>query len=294
MLNINDTKFNGLNVFGKWISNLESTNSRNEKENILEQALVLANQEDNTANAFLYNCYLTYNPFLVFNIKQVPTTDGLIDKENPWPEFWTLCEELHSRAITGNLARDMVAKLSERFDSDNWNNACRRVLTKDLRVGISEKTLNKVLKNTCWEIPVFSCQLAADSKDNEKKMLGNKQIECKLDGVRVLAFVSETSVVNLMSRNGKPFDNFPHIAEEILNRYDELAPIFGSSFVLDGEVIGQSFQMLMKQARRNSMLTPMIPFIMYLMLSQVMIFLMVSVLLLRVKELKLCLRLKTF
>ena len=251
MLEVNNTKFNGLNVSGKWISRLESTNSRNEKEQILEQALMFANLGSEDADAFLYNCYLTYNPFFVFNIKQVPTTVALTDQENPWPEFWALCEELRTRSVTGNLARDMIAKLSKRFDSDNWNNACRRILTKDLRVGISEKTLNKVLKNTQWEIPVFSCQLASDSKDNQKKMLGKKQIELKLDGVRLLAIVTGATV-NLMSRNGKPFDNFPHIAEEIQKRYNELAPIFGPSFVIDGEVIGQSFQMLMKQARRKT------------------------------------------
>ena len=85
-------------------------------------------------------------------------------------------------------------------------------------------------------------------------MKGPKRIEQKLDGVRVLAVITKTTV-NLYSRNGKPFDNFPHIVEAldlIKNKFAKLFQSHPHGFVLDGEIIGESFQALMKQAQRKS------------------------------------------
>jgi DNA ligase-1 len=246
-------EFNGLKVAADWIEDLEGSDSRLHKEAVIEKALVAARLGSAGAQCFLYNCYLAYNPYFVYGVKKVPETQGLTGKDNPWTEFWALTEGLRTRSITGNKARDRIDELAGRFDSDEWNGLARRVLIKDLRCGISEKTLNKILGNSEWKIPVFTCQLAQDSGDHPAKMRGRKRIECKLDGVRVLAVVSG-STVNLYSRNGKPFDNFPQIAEAI----EDCRAVFryglnsGGRFVLDGEIVGESFQKLMRQAHRKS------------------------------------------
>ncbi len=246
-------EFNGLKVAADWIEDLEGSDSRLHKEAVIEKALIAARLGSAGAQCFLYNCYLAYNPYFVYGVKKVPETQGLTGKDNPWTEFWALTEGLRTRSITGNKARGRIDELAGRFDSVEWNGLARRVLIKDLRCGISEKTLNKVLGNSEWKIPVFTCQLAQDSGDHPAKMRGRKRIECKLDGVRVLAVVSG-STVNLYSRNGKPFDNFPQIAEAI----EDCRAVFrhglnsGGRFVLDGEIVGESFQKLMRQAHRKS------------------------------------------
>ena len=251
--NRHDEKYNGLKVAVDWIQDLEGNDSRLHKEAVIEKALIAARLGSAGAQCFLYNCYLAYNPYFVYGVKKVPETQGLTGKDNPWTEFWALTEGLRTRSITGNKARDRIDELAGRFDSDEWNGLARRVLIKDLRCGISEKTLNKILGNSEWKIPVFTCQLAQDSGDHPAKMRGRKRIECKLDGVRVLAVVSG-STVNLYSRNGKPFDNFPQIAEAI----EDCRAVFryglnsGGRFVLDGEIVGESFQKLMRQAHRKS------------------------------------------
>jgi DNA ligase-1 len=202
------------------------------------------------AQGFLFNCYLAYNPFYVYNVRQVAETEGLTGQPNPWPTFWGLCEDLRTRGVTGHAARDRIEQVSELFDSEQWNGMCRRVLIKDLRCGISEKTLNKVLGKTSWKIPTFTCQLAQDSTDRPAKMKGIKRLEVKLDGVRVLAVVQGASVT-LYSRNGKVFENFPHVAEAIAaNR--KLIGAYGGRYVLDGEIVGASFQQLMRQAQRKT------------------------------------------
>ena len=236
-----------------WIRDLESSDSRIHKEKTIEKALMAAKLGSADAQAFLFNCYQAYNPFYTFNVKQVPETEGLVDKPNNWPVFWALLEALRTRSTSGHNARDEIERVSQLFDSDNWNNLARRVLIKDLRCGISEKTLNKVLGKTEYKIPTFTCQLATDSTDRPAKMKGVKRLEVKLDGVRVLAVVSGNACT-LFSRNGKEFANFPQIAQAILDNRKafQYGRGTGGHFVLDGEIVGESFQKLMKQAQRKS------------------------------------------
>jgi len=252
MIDYSQERYNGTMAAG-WIRDLESSDSRLHKESVIEKALMAAKLGSADAQCFLFNAYQAYNPFYTFNIKQVPETLGLTGRSNPWPRFWALLEDLRTRALTGNKAREKIQECAEEFDSEEWNTLCRRVIIKDLRCGISEKTLNKVLGKTDWAIPVFTCQLAQDSTDRPAKLTGVKRLEPKLDGVRVLAVVQGMNVT-LYSRNGKVFENFPQIAEsiELHRKAFQFGLAAGGRFVLDGEVTGESFQKLMKQAHRKS------------------------------------------
>lgn len=249
MIDISDERYKGARVAAGWIRELESSDSRLHKERVIEKALMAAKLGSADAQVFLYNAYAAYNPFWTFNVKKVPETSGREGKINPWPAFWALLEACRTRSISGNDMREKVLEMSLAFDSDEWNTMARRVLIKDLRCGISEKTLNKVLGKTHWKIPTFSCQLAKDSDQHPSKMRGRKRLEVKLDGVRVLARVTPTGVT-LFSRNGKVFENFPHIEADLY----ECRSAWGirGGYVLDGEVVGESFQKLMRQAHRKS------------------------------------------
>ena len=245
-----DVKFQGLKLAADWIRDLESSDSRIHKEKVIEKALMAARLGSANAQCFLFNCYEAYNPFHVFGVRQVPETAALTGRTNPWPVFWGLLESLRTRSVTGHAARDAIISMSEQFDSEEWNGLCRRVIIKDLRCGISEKTLNKILGKTEWKIPVFTCQLATDSNDHANKMTGIKRIECKLDGVRVLALCSKNRVT-LYSRNGKIFENFPDIEAQLDLIKHRISLETKGPFVLDGEIVGESFQALMKQAQRK-------------------------------------------
>ena len=245
-----DVKFQGLKLAADWIRDLESSDSRIHKEKVIEKALMAARLGSTNAQCFLFNCYEAYNPFHVFGVRQVAETQGLVDRDNPWPRFWAVLEGLRTRSITGHAARDAIEAISQEFDTEEWNGLCRRVIIKDLRCGISEKTLNKVLGKTEWKIPTFTCQLATDSNDHQSKMTGIKRIECKLDGVRVLALCTKNTVT-LFSRNGKQFENFPDIEAQLNRVKHRISLETKGPFVLDGEIVGESFQALMKQAQRK-------------------------------------------
>jgi DNA ligase-1 len=252
-VDIESEHFQGIAVAEEWIRDLESSDSRLHKERVIEKALMASKLGSYNAQCFLFNCYLAYNPYYTYHVKKVPESQALSDRPNDWTKFWALCEALRTRSVTGFAAKHAIDKVMQDFDSEEWNMVCRRVLIKDLRCGISEKTLNKVLGKTEWRIPVFTCQLAQDSEGSPHKLKGRKRLECKLDGVRVLASVNMNGSVVLYSRNGKVFNNFVDIENAIIEKFDSIREIIGKyNMVLDGEIVGESFQSLMKQAHRKS------------------------------------------
>lgn len=246
-----------------WINKLNDSNSRLHKEEVLKQALAMAVLGDESAHNFLTFVKATYNPFVTFGIKQVPDTVAIVDAENPWNDFKDLLAKLSNRGLTGHAARDAIEEISKQFDSEEWNTFCAAVLRKDLRAGISEKTVNKIVKKTDYEIPVFSCQLATSCEDRPE-MKGEKRLEPKLDGVRTLVMVipaddGEVTVVSY-SRNGKIYENFGHIEAAIRDNWTKIARAcanvpqgrsLADGAVFDGEVISASFNELMKHARRK-------------------------------------------
>ena len=242
-----------------WVTKLNESDSRLHKEDVVRQALEASVLGSTNAMTFLSFTKACYNPYVTFGVKQIPETVGITGAENPWAEFNDLMVQLCQRRLTGHAARDAIAAMSERFDSEEWNLFLKPVLARDLRAGISDKTINKVCKKTDYEVPIFACQLATNC-EGRPEMKGQKRLEPKLDGVRVLVlcsdFDSDYPFVQCYSRNGKVFENFTHIEEQIKSKLTKLIAAgrqhLVAGFVLDGEVIGNSFQELMRQARRKS------------------------------------------
>ena len=229
------------------ISQLEAHNSRLDKEEILYSAM------EEGLDEFFEGVRMALDPLVTFGVKQVPEkaeNEVLSAQGLAWPTFKELARNLIDRKLTGHNARDAIILCKDLATAEQWNMFYRRILIKDLRCGVSEKTVNKVSKkfDGKYSIPVFTCSLAHDSANHEKKMVGKKQIEIKLDGVRVLTIIRGNKV-EMFSRNGKQFHNFGHIIaeiEEVLK--DNQAPY---DLVLDGEVMSANFQDLMKQVHRK-------------------------------------------
>jgi DNA ligase-1 len=224
------------------IIELESDNSRLNKEAIIEREAHAGNDE------FFEGIGLALDPMITFGIKQVqPKETG--GRGFSWDNFKKLTISLASREITGGTALNAVANARMLSTVEQWNNWYRRILIKDLRCGVSEKTVNKAVKKHSenYMIPVFSCQLAHDGANHPTKLVGTKLIETKLDGVRVLAVVYPSGYVDLFSRNGKELLNFDHIKQQI----GKHAIFFAEPVVLDGEVMSATFQDLMKQVYRK-------------------------------------------
>ena len=198
------------------IQKLQADNSRLAKEAIILEAM----QEG--LDEFFEGIKMALDPLHTFGVKQVPERDDSPGQGCDWTVFKDLADKLAQRELTGHAARDAIELVMQTATQEQWNDYYRRILIKDLRCGVSEKTVNSVAKKNQFEqykVPVFSCMLAHDSANHEKKMIGMKMLDYKLDGVRVLAIYNkDNNTVTMYSRNGKQFLNFGHVEKEIIEK----------------------------------------------------------------------------
>jgi len=228
------------------IRSLEEHPSRLNKE-----AIVLAEAEAGN-DTFFAGVRLAYDSMITFGVKKVPKHSGPDGQGLPWTAFAKLADDLATRRLTGDAAKKAIELCLSVATQAEWNDWYMRILTKDMRAGFTEGTVNRVTEKKFpqYAIPVFSCQLAHDSANHESKVSGKKLIEVKLDGVRVITIAYPDGRVDQYSRNGKELVNFPHVKEQIA----QVAAAGGISqpTVFDGEIMSGSFQDLMKQIHRKS------------------------------------------
>ena len=220
------------------IKELEADNSRLKKEAIIRR------ESDADNDVFFEGVCMALDGFRTYGVKQVPksTKDG---GGLTWMEFKELVRQLEHREATGNTAKQIVQQACDEADMSQWNDWYRRILIKDLRCGVTHKTINK---HSTMKVPVFECMLADDSKKHEKKMVGEVLVEPKLDGVRVVAILDvDKDEVKMYSRNGKELYNFPKIVAQLDSMLDQMP----ESLVLDGEVMSDDFQTLMREIHRK-------------------------------------------
>lgn len=243
------------------LQDLQKTTKRLEKEAIIEDAWKSGIID------FFVGAKLAYDPLVTFGVKKLPER-----QETPNPvtsnseKFFDLCQKLQNREITGNTALESLQSFANKSSKDDWNMFFSKVLIKDLRCGVSSKTINKVLKKIAktdpiakeYLINIFECQLASDSANHPKHMTGKKMVDVKFDGIRLLTFVDiETRTVTQYTRNGKINENFSNLQKEFKDFLVDLTLYMKNKFpdekvwIFDGEVVSDDFQTLMKQVNRK-------------------------------------------
>jgi DNA ligase-1 len=236
------------------LKELAATDSKNDKQAIIAREATAKNDD------FFRGLRLAYDPMITFGVKQVESKPA---KRASEPEakgldpvkFWDLTQKLAMRQLTGDAAKVAINHAMNQATVEQWDGWYRLVLIKDLKAGFSESTVNKVCEKDfpTYAIPVFETQLAKDCVDDEGNvdeslLHGKKIVDTKLDGMRCITIVYPNGKVDQYSRNGKELVNFEKIKQQISKN----AIFFAEPVVLDGEVMGASFQDLMKQARRQT------------------------------------------
>jgi DNA ligase-1 len=224
------------------IKSLKADGSSNKKIEILKEVF-----KDETNNeAFISLCKLALDTYITFGVKNVPKGKDNGKKVLPLEDFVDVLDKLETRQLTGNNAKEAISNLVDKASKDEWDNFYSLILQKDLKCGVSVKTWNKAAPKK-HQVSVFSCQLAHDGANHEKKIVGKKLLEVKLDGVRVITVVKKNGSVNMYSRNGKELSNFSKIG----SAFAKIAKDLKEDTVFDGEVMSSSFQDLMKQVHRK-------------------------------------------
>lgn len=128
-----------------------------------------------------------------------------------------------------NTGRDENIEVVNRFinfQDEDFADFIKKVITKDLKLGISAKTVNKVFGK--GSIPVFDVMLAHEFEEHAHKVTGKFFITLKLDGNRCLA-VREGDSVKFFTRKGKPVLDMVELEEQFLK--------LPSGYVYDGELL---------------------------------------------------------
>lgn len=211
------------------LDDIKSVTSTSQKAEILK-----ANSENFILKSILY---LTYNPFLVYNIKKIPKVTKntvKVTDDQDFDSFVTLLTNLSNRVITGNEAINAVSVFLDgcSIEEQEW---FPKVIQKDLKAGLADKGINRVFPDL---IPVYEILLAdkidaADlNLDTEKalKMLPERIVcQYKIDGYRLNIFVENTGVT-LRTRNGKQVYGYDDLEKEAWEKLPK-------GYVYDGEVV---------------------------------------------------------
>ncbi len=202
------------------IKKLQNTSGTNDKIAILK-----ANIDNELLKKVLY---YTYNPYMKYGLTKAsifPLFDGL--EGEPMDIFMRL-DILANSNINDKLRKEFNIHLG-RVDED-IRNLYIGMATKDLRIGVNAKTINKVWKGL---VPMFNVQLAESFGKKTVPENVPFYVTTKLDGFRILAVPNEDGVYDFYTRKGEKYEGLDHLQEEC-----QLVGM--GTFVLDGELIARN------------------------------------------------------
>lgn len=218
-------------------------NGRNSKLNILRE-VIDAPTHTSTYDYLKLFFLWTYDWRRTYGITIPDASDFMAIPERPFTNAWlvyvstqslscattevlfnSLLEALRRRQITGHSARNVAEDflLSVRPSIRKW---LVRVINRDLQIGISTTTINKIFRDL---IPEFPVQLA-DVYTSDTELLFPVVVEPKLDGLRVLIKIDVDQAVggnviaSVYSRSGKDIPCLQFIADEIADRVRRKSP----------------------------------------------------------------------
>jgi len=214
---------------------IKAAKGTNAKKEILESNLGIGND---IAGSILH---YTFNPYIAFNVVKVPKVNKgdrtPLPPAEAWKLFFSSAEQCAKREVTGNAAINLIhyAFMHSSEAQEKW---MRKILKKNLAIGISTKSINKVSPGF---IPTFDVALA--QKFDMKRIKSSEIfIEPKLDGIRCLAIV-ENREAKLYTRAGKLITNFNDTVGAELSKLNDGC--------YDGEIMSTDFTALMRQVHRK-------------------------------------------
>lgn len=253
---------NSIDVY-RLLQEIGATSSRNAKEDLLRSKI-----EDPTVHRVVK---LAYDPFITFGITPPQVKGaGRLSFDHTSPQPWVMLHQLSKRELTGNAAKTAVERMLGDLEPSS-SELLRRILAKDLRCGISEKTINLVLPNT---VPTFDLMLSKAYEEKRIKAFP-VAVEPKLDGFRGMSLVS-AGVSKAFSRVGNHFPQLdwagPYLVQMVENArakvqnaescpgmsekvrrfiWDVLGGDAGASAAIDGEAVSGSYKTTSGDLRRK-------------------------------------------
>ena len=203
----------------KIIEEIQKTNSRNQKEALLEK------YKDN--KFFKDIMYFVFSPYILTGISKKKISKKL--KLSTEPSTLSIIEVM-DYLQSHNSGRDEDIAFVQHFiqsQPENLRDFYTKIVTKDLSIGCTAGTFNKVYGGDF--IPEFSVMLAKKFEEHSHKIKGNYIITEKLDGNRCVV-IKDNGVVKSFTRKGKQYEGLEEIESDI-------AGLDFDDIVFDGELI---------------------------------------------------------
>jgi ATP-dependent DNA ligase len=214
------------------LTQLELRNSRLFKESVLEK---------NKDNYLLKRVLIAaLDPYTQYYQRKIPKYKQREDQPIKSLE-WALegLKTLTNRMYTGNAAIEQLQRILSSVTEDNAE-VIKRVVTKDLKCGVSIATVNKIFGKKFIE--TYPCMLA--SAFNQKAFEAIKYpalVQTKMDGMRANIIIDGEGIVDVRSRNGKQISLSGHFDEFVKNVFYKSPTLANLDVfhgaVLDGELL---------------------------------------------------------
>ena len=213
----------------KILKTLESDNSRLFKEKILTD-----NKDNPLLQRVLKSALDTHTQYYQRKIPEYTYSDA--DQMSlPWA--LGQLETLSKREVTGNEAIDRLSNVLGSISEDDAQ-VIERVISKDLKCGVSISTVNKIFGKGF--ISTYPCMLASPMS-SMKNVTYPALVQTKMDGMRANIIIDAEGNVDVRSRNGKQIYLSEHFQTYVMGIFYKSATLENLDLfhgaVLDGELI---------------------------------------------------------
>lgn len=211
-----------LKQFKEVVEKLQKTQKRTEKEEILHQI------KDNDAIKDIF--YFIYNPYILTGISKKKINKKITKIINFNLHEKEELQDIFKYLYINNTGKDDDILKVQYFIKNNeeYSDLLTSIFTKDLKIGITSTTLNKVFGD--YFIPTFDVMLANKYFDNPSKYLPDGEffiLTEKLDGVRCILINEDKP--QFFTRQGQLIEG--------LNELKNEAKKLPKGMVFDGELL---------------------------------------------------------
>jgi ATP-dependent DNA ligase len=212
------------------LKSIENTSSSNGKIAILEQ-----NKNNQILKELLSYTYdtikYTYGMKFHLTVGMVENRNGQESIDENWNTLEAILRSRYNKYKGVTETESNLRTLCQSLNPDSqW--VIKKILDRDLGIGISGKTINKVWPKLIPEWPVMLCDTY--NEKTSKNIKFPAIVQCKADGMRV-NIVCKNDGIEYRSRNGKLFK----FSKDMDLLFQSVAQIFGE-YVLDGEILAMT------------------------------------------------------
>ena len=239
-----------LEVVKSFVDELKQSNSGNYKKDVLSKWL---SGKDFIAETLVLLFHYVYDYDKQYYVSSSNIKKHLNDEvdfsqykeENPFYTLWNLLDDLSSRKYTGNEAiYKCIAFMN--MHEEQYKDLILDVIDKDLKIGVSETTINKIKPNL---IKVYNVALANKYDSKKHKLDNDWVIERKCDGCRCNV-IKKDGTVKCYSRQGKEFTTLNNLINELKDKMPDNTVFDGEICIVDKNG-NESFQDIMKLIKRK-------------------------------------------